>query len=361
MTGKERVISVLNGEKADRHPYYDILRGDKVIEYLTGMRITEENSSVITKSAVRNGLDSTRGVPKIPSVEQDAFLNDGRKVQYRRWTRWIEHNKYRDIYHYIDEKKKLLRNIEFSGEEIAEVKKVIDQYIDCEKEYFSEIAFFWHLGSHSKEQFGFDGNGHIPMMLTDIYSEIGLEEFSYYINDDSSIFSELLEYYTQRSIQAINLIPDESKPFGIIYADDIAFKSGPLLNPAFFEKEYYYRLKRIVDACHKRNILVLFHSDGNLYKLLDGLVDAGIDFLNPIEVAAGMDIKEIHRRYPKLVMAGGIDASQLLPYGSEVEVKYAVKKAIDDAEGKILIGSSTEIGDTVPLRNFIALKEALSY
>ena len=45
---------------------------------------------------------------------------------------------------------------------------------------------------------------------------------------------------------------------------------------------------------------MLFHSDGNLNPILDGLVEAGIDGLNPIEVLAGMDVGAIHRRrvYP---------------------------------------------------------------
>ncbi|MFH0796714.1 MAG: hypothetical protein V2A65_06605 [Candidatus Omnitrophota bacterium] len=35
------------------------------------------------------------------------------------------------------------------------------------------------------------------------------------------------------------------------------------------------------------------------------------DLLNPIERIAGMEPKEIHRRYPELILAGGIDVSQL--------------------------------------------------
>jgi len=52
------------------------------------------------------------------------------------------------------------------------------------------------------------------------------------------------------------------------------------------------------------------------------------------------------------------DVSQLLPFGSPQEVKDAVKRAIDAAEGRIMIGSSTELHDDVPLENFFALREA---
>jgi hypothetical protein len=359
MTGKERVVSLLNGKKIDKQPSFDILRNDAIIEYLAGEKISFENAVQVTRAAVRNGFDSTRGVPKLPVQEYSGRLADGRKVQYQRWTRWVEHKKYEDINQYIRAKNILLQDASLTAQEIAEAKTVIGQYIACEQDDFGDLAFFWYLGNHSKEQFGFDGSGHVPMMLTDLYTEIGLEEFCYFISDDQALFSEILEWNTLRSIQAIGLIPEANKPFGIFLADDIAFKSGPLLSTTFFENEYFDRLRRIVEACHRRNILVMFHSDGNLFKVLDGLAAAGIDFLNPIEIAAGMDIKEIHRRYPQLIMAGGIDASQLLPNGSEREVRDAVKKAVDDADGNILVGSSTEIGEAVPLRNFIAMRESL--
>lgn len=88
-------------------------------------------------------------------------------------------------------------------------------------------------------------------------------------------------------------------------------------------------------------------------------MDAGIDGLNPIEVMADMDVGEIHRRYPNLFMAGGIGASQLLPFGSPTEVKDAVKRTLDAAEGRIMIGSTTELHNDVPLENFLAMREAV--
>lgn len=106
-------------------------------------------------------------------------------------------------------------------------------------------------------------------------------------------------------------------------------------------------------------LVSLFHSDGNLNPILDDLVAAGIDGLNPIEILAGMDVGEIHRRYLHLFMAGGIDVSQLLPFGTPGQVRDAVRKAIDEAGGRNLVGSSTELNEDVPLANFLALREAV--
>jgi hypothetical protein len=93
--------------------------------------------------------------------------------------------------------------------------------------------------------------------------------------------------------------------------------------------------------------------------VLDGLVEAGIDGLNPIEVLAGMDVRDLHRRYPRLFFCGAIDVSQLLPRGTPGEVYDTVVRTIDVAEGRIMVGSSTELTDDVPLENYLALRQAV--
>ena len=89
------------------------------------------------------------------------------------------------------------------------------------------------------------------------------------------------------------------------------------------------------------------------------MVEAGIDALNPLEIQAGMDVGDIHRRYPQLLLVGGIDVSQLLPFGSPLEIRNTVERTIEAAEGRIMIGSTTELHDAVPLENFLALREAV--
>ena len=131
-----------------------------------------------------------------------------------------------------------------------------------------------------------------------------------------------------------------------------------MVQVSWLQRYYFPALKRVCDALHARGKKAMFHSDGNLNLIMDGLVEAGIDVLNPIEVCAGMDLADLHRRYPALVYAGGIDVSHLLPFATPVQVREAVVKAIDDTEGQILVGSSTEVFNIVPLNSFLAMREA---
>jgi uroporphyrinogen decarboxylase len=90
--------------------------------------------------------------------------------------------------------------------------------------------------------------------------------------------------------------------------------------------------------------------------IMPDLVAAGIDGFNPIEKAAGMDIYELRRRFPELTLVGGMDVTHLLRQGSPAEIRGETRQMIDEvgAEGRLLIGSTTELGNDVCLQNYLA-------
>jgi uroporphyrinogen decarboxylase len=342
----KRVAAVINGEMPDRAPLFDLLRNDALIEHFSGRRMTLENAQQVVYEAYAPAIDATRPLVRIPAQEATVILEDGRQQIHNRWTSWTQHKEYRDSENYAAAKR---AKIEASDPAAWNDSQQMDlertfRWIKDEKVKLGEIFLLP----------GIAGPG-----LMGIYGEIGLEAFSYFLVDCPDIIIALLEHNT---VRAVTMAEHYSAGHGIMagfLGDDIAFNSGPLLNPAWLREHYFPRLARVIAAWHTSGIKVLFHSDGNLNLILDDLVEAGIDGLNPIEVLAGMDIADIHRRHPHLFMAGGIDVSQLLPFGSPAQVKAAVTRAIDEAEGRVMIGSSTELNNDVPLANFLALREAV--
>jgi hypothetical protein len=281
---------------------------------------------------------------KIPQRDQSLALADGRRQEIRRWTVWTEHLHFADSAAYECEMRRRLAAFDPAwtpadqrGLEGALAGMAAD------RRKLGEVFLFP----------GIPGPG-----LMGLYGEVGLEDFSYCLADCPDVIAELLERNTVLAERWYRHLPAGHGIEAGFLGDDIAFKSGPLLNPAWLRAHYFPRLARAIAAAHARGIKVLFHSDGNLNPILDDLVAAGIDGLNPIEVLAGMDVGDIHRRHPQLFLAGGIDVSQLLPFGTPAQVRDAVRRAIAAAEGRILIGSSTELNEEVPLANFLALREA---
>ena len=51
---------------------------------------------------------------------------------------------------------------------------------------------------------------------------------------------------------------------------------------------------------HEYGLYVIKHSDGNLYPIINLLIDAGIDCLHPIDPLAGMDLEKVKNNYGKI-------------------------------------------------------------
>lgn len=71
------------------------------------------------------------------------------------------------------------------------------------------------------------------------------------------------------------------------------------------------------------------HTDGNLWPIIDMIIDSGIDVLDPIEPIAGMDIGEVKEKYGRrIAVVGNVDCSYVLTFSSKEEVEEAVKETI---------------------------------
>lgn len=341
----ERVRTVIHGGMPDRPPLYDLLRNDAVLSHFAGRTLTLENREEVVYGAYEPAIDATRPLVRLPEAERTITLEDGREQRYFRWTIWTQERRYADSEAYRAAKRAELDAFDpaWSAERQAGMDATLAKFAD-DRRRLGEVFYFP----------GIPGPG-----LQGIFGEIGLEAFSYYLADCPDIIIELLERNTVRAIAWIEHLPEGHGIEAGMLGDDMAFKTGTMLRPAWMRKHYFPRLARVIAAHHACGIKVLFHSDGNLNGVLGDLADSGIDGLNPLEVLAGMDIADIHRRHPKLFLCGGIDVSQLLPLGTPQQVKETVRRSIDAAEGRLMVGSSTELNNGVPLANYLALRDAV--
>lgn len=342
----QRIRRILAGQKPDRIALYDLLRNDAVLEHFAGRPLTFENSEQVVYTTFREAIDATRPKIRLPQRDRHETLPDGRVVVHQRWTSWVPHRRYESQAAYVQAKQQLMRDRwDWSSQDQQELDVWIASQSAIQQRLGDECFLFWSsIGSPG---------------LMGLFEEVGLEEFSYLLHDAPEIIAEQIDFHATKAVQKIERIPTGTSVEAVFLGEDMAFKTGILFPLSWMRKAWLPHLHRILAAYHARGIKVIFHSDGDLNAILDDLVDAGIDILNPIEIAAGMDVAAIHRRHPRLLLAGGIDVSGLLPFGTPREVADTVHKAIDDAEGRILVGSSTELLDSVPLRNFLAMRDAV--
>lgn len=150
----------------------------------------------------------------------------------------------------------------------------------------------------------------------------------------------------------------------LLLGDDYADNHGPLISPKLFREFELPHLKRVVNEAKRRGIPVMKHTDGNIYLILDDIVNTGIVGLHPMEPGA-MDIGDVKERYGDRIFVGGnVDCRHVLPYGSEEDVRRDVRRVINDASpgGGHILTSSNSLHANVKAENvFTMVKETRKY
>ena len=109
---------------------------------------------------------------------------------------------------------------------------------------------------------------------------------------------------------------------------------------------------------------VFFHTDGDVFDLMDDFVEIGVDILNPIQTAAGKmaNLSELKQRYgKKLCFCGAIDTQRILPYGTPEDVRQEVRRVIEvmGPGGGYMVASVHTIMEEVPPENILAMVDAV--
>jgi uroporphyrinogen-III decarboxylase len=128
----------------------------------------------------------------------------------------------------------------------------------------------------------------------------------------------------------------------IIDCDDLAAKTGPMLNPKQTDTLYGDSYKRITKAVHDRGGKVLLHSCGDNTKLFDYMIEWGFDGGHTFENTSNVDIKlEKKLHGDQFTILGGVGVDYLLTKQSKPqEVVEAVEDLVKSCGpgGRFLIG-----------------------
>jgi uroporphyrinogen decarboxylase len=109
---------------------------------------------------------------------------------------------------------------------------------------------------------------------------------------------------------------------------------------------------------------VFFHTDGDVFDLVEDFIEIGVDILNPIQTAAGKmaDLAGLKKRYGShLSFCGAIDTQRILPFGTPQQVRQEVRRVIEILApgGGYLLSSVHTIMDDVPPENILAMVDAV--
>jgi len=125
---------------------------------------------------------------------------------------------------------------------------------------------------------------------------------------------DIFETYTRLALDMFALVEAEGMTCdGAFVYGDMAYNTGPFMSPTHYREFLKPYLKQMCDVFHRRGMPVIFHSDGDIRPVIEDLLDAGVDALNPLEAKAGLDVRELAPQYGDRVgFVGNIDVRILM-------------------------------------------------
>jgi hypothetical protein len=163
------------------------------------------------------------------------------------------------------------------------------------------------------------------------WQPMGFENFCRFVYQKPEFIKKVVEFETDLLLRHLSAIM-ESGVEVVVGGDDLGQKTGPLMRPEQMEKLFGESYRRISEAVHGQNKKLLWHTDGNVYALLDKFVEWGFDGVVSLEPTAGMELGKVREQVGhKLVLVGNLDIAYLLVKGTKEEVEDKVRKAIKDA------------------------------
>ena len=162
---------------------------------------------------------------------------------------------------------------------------------------------------------------------------VGVERLCTLFYDDPAFIEEMMDANADFIIALMERVLDVVKIDAFAFWEDMAFRTGPLLTPSLARRYMLPRYRRVVDFLRSRGVQWIgLDSDGRIDTLIPIWLDAGLNFLYPFEVQAGMDVLDVRRKYGRdLRVWGGVDKRTVAEGPQAIDAELArVKPLIDD-------------------------------
>jgi uroporphyrinogen decarboxylase len=151
----------------------------------------------------------------------------------------------------------------------------------------------------------------------------------------------------------------------VLFGDDLGGQQGPLISPEAY-REYYkpYHEKLWGRAKELADVKVQLHCCGGIYELLDDLIEAGLDMVNPVQISCrGMDPKRLKADFGERITfwGGGCDTQRILPLSKPDEISKHVQElsSIFSPGGGFVFQQVHNILANVPPENVVAMFESI--
>jgi len=146
---------------------------------------------------------------------------------------------------------------------------------------------------------------------------------------------------------------------------DFGTQDSQFCSPETFQYLWLPHYKRMNDWIHTNTTWkILKHSCGAILPLIPGLIEAGFDIINPVQInAKDMDASFLKSEFGNdlTFWGGGVDTQVILPNGTRDEIRNHVFRQCDilSKNGGFVFNSVHNLQANTPLPNLIAVFDAI--
>jgi uroporphyrinogen decarboxylase len=150
------------------------------------------------------------------------------------------------------------------------------------------------------------------------------------------------------------------------FGDDLGSNHGPLISPdkyRLYYKPFHARMWHLVKELAP-DVRILLHCCGGIEPLLEDLIEAGLDAVNPVQISArGMQLDALKSKYGGRITfwGGGCDTQTILPHGTPDQVRAHVRGQLEIMQGNggFVFQQVHNIIGRVPVENILAMFETV--
>ncbi|MRS04563.1 hypothetical protein EG832_15305 [bacterium] len=195
----------------------------------------------------------------------------------------------------------------------------------------------------------------------------GMEKFLMNLAVEPDFAQELLNKNNQLCMRLMSNFLDQCGDLIDIIkiGDDLGTQESLMISPRMYRRMLKpLHAEMIAMIKQKTKAKVFFHTDGDVFDLIEDFIEIGVDVLNPIQTSAGKmsDLEALKQRYNKrIVFCGAIDTQKILPYGTPEQVRQEVKRVINilGKDGGYMLATVHTVMNEVPPENILAMVDAV--
>ena len=189
---------------------------------------------------------------------------------------------------------------------------------------------------------------------------MGYENFCVNLMLKPKFLQQLIEKVAELQYGIIKEVIKIPNIAAIWAVDDLAFGTGPMIQPQAFRDYIFPWYKKFSEICHENNQYFFFHSDGYLWDLMDDLIGLGIDALHPIDPTC-MDIENVKRKVGDKISIFGNISNELLQNGTTEDIIALTKQRLKTIApgGGYCLGSGNSVPEWAQIENYIAMIETV--